>query len=61
MNEEKVDYLIVGAYAVAFHGAPRATGDFDLLIRPESEHAARLLRAVKRFGFLLGKSRRSTC
>lgn len=51
LNEENVDYLIVGAYAVAFHGAPRATGDFDILIHPESEHVARLLRAVKRFGF----------
>ena len=51
LNEEKVEYLIVGAYAVAFHGAPRATGDFDLLIRPENEYVMRLLRAVNRFGF----------
>jgi len=51
LNDQNVDYLIVGAYAVAFHGAPRATGDFDVLIRPDAEHVARLLRAVKRFGF----------
>ena len=30
LNEEKIDYLIVGGYAVAFHGAPRATGDIDI-------------------------------
>src|SRR5260370_41635080 len=29
LNEERIDYLIVGGYAVAFHGAPRATGDID--------------------------------
>lgn len=51
LNEEKIDYVIVGGYAVAFHGAPRATGDFDVLIRPELEHVSRLLSAIERFGF----------
>ena len=51
LNEEKIDYLIVGAYAVAFHGVPRATGDLDVLVRPEEEHVQRLLAAVKAFGF----------
>ena len=51
LNEEKIDYLIVGGYAVAFHGAPRATGDIDILIRPEHEHVLRLLSAIERFGF----------
>jgi hypothetical protein len=51
LNEEKIDYLIVGGYAVAFHGAPRATGDIDILIRPEHEHVVRLLSAIERFGF----------
>lgn len=51
LNEEKIDYLIVGGYAVAFHGAPRATGDIDILIRPEHEHVERLLLAIERFGF----------
>ena len=51
LNEEKIDYLIVGGYAVAFHGAPRATGDLDILIRPEHEHVVRLLSAIERFGF----------
>lgn len=51
LNEEKIDHLIVGAYAVAFHGVPRATGDLDVLVRPEQEQVQRLLAAVKRFGF----------
>jgi hypothetical protein len=51
LNEERIDFLIVGGYAVAFHGAPRATGDLDILIRPEQQHVARLLAAIKRFGF----------
>ena len=51
LNEEKIDYLIVGGYAVAFHGAPRATGDIDILIRPEHEQVVRLLAAIERFGF----------
>ena len=51
LNENKIDYLIVGGYAVAFHGAPRATGDNDILARPEHEHVGRLLSAIERFGF----------
>jgi len=51
LSEEKIDYLIVGSYAVAFHGAPRATGDLDILTRPEHEHVVRLLSAIERFGF----------
>src|SRR5258708_37744714 len=51
LNGEKIDYLIVGGYAVAFHGAPRATGDIDILVRPEPEYVVRLLAAIERFGF----------
>ena len=36
LNAKNVDYLIVGGYAVAFHGAPRFTGDLDILISPDS-------------------------
>ncbi|MBP7830135.1 MAG: hypothetical protein KA248_09485 [Kiritimatiellae bacterium] len=50
-NELKVEYLIVGGYALAFHGAPRFTGDLDILVRPGAENAARILQALKRFGF----------
>jgi hypothetical protein len=46
-----VEFVIVGAYALAYHGAPRFTGDLDVLIRPTLENAARLLEALHAFGF----------
>jgi hypothetical protein len=48
--ETSVDYLVVGAYALAAHGLPRATGDIDLWVRPTPENAERVLAALKRFG-----------
>ena len=50
LRDEAVDFLVVGAYAVAAHGAPRATGDLDVLVRPDPDNAARLYRALQRFG-----------
>jgi hypothetical protein len=50
-NAHGVDYIIVGAYALAYHGAPRFTGDMDILVRPDSENAFRILRALGEFGF----------
>ena len=47
---ENVEYLVVGGYAVAGHGVPRATGDIDLWVCPTEENAARLWRALDRFG-----------
>ena len=49
-NEEKVDYLVVGAYALAAHGLPRATGDIDLWVRRDSTNATRVWRALAKFG-----------
>jgi uncharacterized nucleotidyltransferase DUF6036 len=49
-NEEKVDYLVVGAYALAAHGLPRATGDIDLWVRCDSTNASRVWRALAKFG-----------
>ena len=46
-----VEFLVVGAYALAFHGAPRFTGDLDILVRPAIDNAARLLTALEAFGF----------
>lgn len=51
LNAHQVEYVVVGAYALAFHGAPRFTGDIDILIRPTAENAVRLLAAVAAFGF----------
>ena len=47
----EVKALIVGAYALAFHGVPRMTGDLDLLVEPTAENAARVMRALTDFGF----------
>lgn len=49
-NDEEVEYLIVGAYAMAGHGYPRATGDLDFWIRCSPQNAARVLRAMDAFG-----------
>ena len=46
-----VEVIVVGAYALAFHGAPRFTGDLDILVRPTLDNAARLLTALEAFGF----------
>ena len=48
--DEDAEFLIVGAFAVAFHGAPRATGDLDVVVRPSPENARRVWRALVRFG-----------
>ena len=50
-NAHKVDYLIVGGYALAFHGAPRATGDIDILVKSDPRNAKRVLAALREFGF----------
>lgn len=49
LNAEGVKYLVVGAHAMAAHNAPRATGDLDILVRPDAENAQRVLRALIRF------------
>ena len=51
LNSNKVDYLVVGAFAVAWYGYPRFTADLDILIRPDSANAARVLEALRQFGF----------
>lgn len=50
LADEGADFLVVGAYALAFHGAPRASGDIDLLVRPTPENAEKVFRALTRFG-----------
>ncbi len=47
----KVEYLIVGGYAVGFHGYPRFTGDLDIWINPTKANAHNLLKVVDKFGF----------
>ncbi len=51
LNAHDVEYVIVGAYALAYHGAPRFTGDLDILVRPTEKNAGRVILALKDFGF----------
>jgi hypothetical protein len=53
--EEKVKFLLVGAYAVAVHGFPRATKDIDFLVWATPENASRLMKALAKFGAPLDK------
>jgi len=50
-NAHHVEYIIVGAHALAYHGAPRYTGDMDILVRPHPENAKRIMEALDEFGF----------
>jgi len=49
-NAHRVDYLVVGAHALAAHGYVRATGDLDVWVRPEAANAKRVLDALRAFG-----------
>lgn len=51
LNSLKVEYLVVGGHAVAFHGHPRFTGDIDFFVRATGENAERILRVLDAFGF----------
>lgn len=51
---EKVEFIVVGAYALAVHGYPRATGDIDIWVNPEESNAERVYRALARFGASMG-------
>lgn len=47
----KVEFLLVGGYALAFHGAPRFTEDIDLMVLVSPENAERLAGVLETFGF----------
>lgn len=49
-NAHRVDYLVVGAHALAAHGYVRATGDLDVWVRPEPANAKRVIDALRAFG-----------
>ena len=50
-NSHRVDYVIVGGYALAFHGAPRYTGDIDIFVKPDARNADNIISALEVFGF----------
>lgn len=49
-NKYKVDYILVGDYAVIYHGYNRTTGDLDLWVHPSSENYRRIMLAFREFG-----------
>ncbi|NLI76601.1 MAG: nucleotidyltransferase family protein [Candidatus Riflebacteria bacterium] len=51
LNENEVRYLLVGGYAVGYHGYVRSTGDLDIWIEPEPDNADRVMAVLARFGF----------
>jgi hypothetical protein len=56
LNANRVEYLLIRGYAVAYHGYPRATGDLGIWIAPSAANAKQLARALKQFGFALPES-----
>lgn len=50
LNAAGADYIVVGAYALAAHGLPRATGDMGVWVRPSTNNARRVHQALQRFG-----------
>jgi hypothetical protein len=51
LNASRVDYLLVGGYAVGLHGYPRATIDLDVWVRATPGNAGRVVEALRAFGF----------
>jgi len=50
LSDEKVKFLLIGAYALAAHGYPRATMDIDIWVMPSPQNADAVIRALRRFG-----------
>jgi Nucleotidyl transferase of unknown function (DUF2204) len=50
LKGEEVDFIIVGAYALAAHGFPRATGDIDIWVSNSPQNAQKIIRALIKFG-----------
>ena len=51
LNSKKIEYLVVGGYAVALYGYPRATGDMDIWIAISKDNAHKTVEALREFGF----------
>lgn len=51
LNAHGVDYLVIGGYAVIYHGYPRATQDLDIWIAVQPENAKRMIKVLEEFGF----------
>ena len=55
LNEESVEYVVLGGHAVIAHGYLRTTGDVDIFVNPQPDNAVRLLRVVERYGYTNGE------
>lgn len=51
LNFHEVEYLLIGGFAVGYHGYPRATGDMDIWIAVSPENAEKMVTVLKKFGF----------
>jgi hypothetical protein len=51
LNDKGVEYLLIGGYAVGYHGYPRATNDIDVWIAIRPDNAERVIMALREFGF----------
>lgn len=51
LNAHQVEYLVIGGYAVGYHGYPRATADMDIWIAVRRENAEKMVAALREFGF----------
>ena len=51
LNAHEVEYLLVGGYAVAFHGYPRTTADMDIWVSRTDDNARKLASVLEEFGF----------
>ena len=52
LGENKIEYLLIGGYAVNYYGYVRPTGDMDIWISPQRENAEKLVAALNQFGFV---------
>jgi len=55
LSEEKVKYLVIGAFALSTYGYPRATGDIDIWVEANEENSRKVLKSLIRFGAPMDK------
>ncbi|WP_051398249.1 nucleotidyltransferase [Runella limosa] len=55
LNEEKVEYVVLGGHAVIAHGYLRTTGDIDIFVNPTPENAEKIVLALEKYGFTNGE------
>jgi hypothetical protein len=51
LNEENVEYVVLGGHAVIAHGYYRTTGNIDIFVNSKEENAEKLVRSLERYGY----------